>query len=152
LPGSPGPRARTRSTARPSSSDSITVAGNGSVSGRPVLRFLLVRRRRPGSERQGRDRGQRARDAAGHRASSRPGLETSDAVGPLSQIFTDNGEPSGFAASNLVTATIGLDKAGARSTQQSRRAPTAVNGPTMSVADQSSLYRQASRLPWPMRA
>ena len=31
----------------------------------------------------------------------------------LSQVFDQNGEPSGFAASNVVSATVDLDRAGA---------------------------------------
>ena len=48
-------------------SDSITVAGNGSVIARPDDRVVLVRGRRPRGERQGCARGERAGDAAGDR-------------------------------------------------------------------------------------
>ena len=61
----------------------------------------------------------------------------------LSQVFTNNGEPSGFAASNIVIVTIDLDKAGALIDAAVEAGANNVNGPTMSVADQSSLYRQA---------
>ena len=61
----------------------------------------------------------------------------------LSQVFTNNGEPSGFAASNVVTATIDLDRAGALIDAAVEAGANQVNGPTMSVADQGALYRQA---------
>jgi uncharacterized protein YggE len=139
-------RGRTRRRRHDSASDdSITVAGNGSVSACPDLCVVLLRRRRPGGERQGRDRAPTiARCGRSSPPSSRPaGRDIGTQSVSLSQAFTNNGEPSGFAASNVVTATIGLDKAGALIDAAVEAGANQVNGPTMSVADQSSLYRQA---------
>jgi hypothetical protein len=61
----------------------------------------------------------------------------------LSQVLGENGDPSGFAASNVVSATVGLDTAGAVIDAAVAAGANQVNGPTMSVADQGKLYRQA---------
>ena len=61
----------------------------------------------------------------------------------LSQVFSQNGELSGFAASNVVTATVDVDRAGALIDAAVEAGANQVNGPTMSVADQGELYRQA---------
>ena len=57
--------------------------------------------------------------------------------------FGQNGEPTGFAASNVVSTTVDLDRAGAVIDAAVEAGANQVNGPTMSVADQGKLYRQA---------
>ena len=54
----------------------------------------------------------------------------------LSQVLGQNGEPTGFAASNVVTATVDVERAGAVIDGAVEAGANQVNGPTMSVADQ----------------
>ena len=61
----------------------------------------------------------------------------------LSQVFGQNNEPTGFAASNVVSATIDIDRAGAVIDAAVNAGANQVNGPTLSVADVGKLYRQA---------
>ena len=61
----------------------------------------------------------------------------------VSQATDQNGEPTGFAASNVVTATIGVDRAGALIDAAVGAGANQVNGPSLSVADQGALYRKA---------
>ena len=61
----------------------------------------------------------------------------------LSQVFTNNGEPSGFAASNTVTVRMGLDKASALIDAAVEARGEQRERPDDAIADQSSLYRQA---------
>ena len=61
----------------------------------------------------------------------------------LSQVLGQNGEPAGFAASNIVSATVDVDRAGAVIDAAVDAGANQVYGPTMSVADQGKLYRQA---------
>ncbi len=126
------------------STDSITVAGNGSVSGVPTSASFSF--------------GVDVRAASAKAAIAANAREMQQVIGAvkaaggrnvgtqsisLSQVFANNGEPSGFAASNIVTVTIGLDRAGALIDAAVEAGANQVNGPTMSVADQGTLYRQA---------
>ncbi len=61
----------------------------------------------------------------------------------LSQVLGQNGEPTGFAASNVVTATVAVAKAGTVIDAAVEAGANQVSGPVMSVADQGKLYRQA---------
>ena len=61
----------------------------------------------------------------------------------LSQVLGQNSEVTGFAASNVVTAIADVDRAGALIDAAVEAGANQVNGPTMSVADQGKLYRQA---------
>ena len=61
----------------------------------------------------------------------------------LSQAFGPDGAPSGFAASNVVTATIDLDRVGAVIDAAVEAGANQVNGPSLGVVDQRKLYRQA---------
>ena len=61
----------------------------------------------------------------------------------LSQVLGQTGEPAGFAASNIVSATVDVDRAGAVIDAAVEAGANQVYGPTMSVADQGKLYRQA---------
>lgn len=126
------------------SSDSITVSGNGSVAAAPTTAVLSL----------GVDT--RAASAkAALAANAREMRQVIDAVKAaggrqvrtqsvsLSQVLGQNGEPAGFAASNLVSATVDVDRAGAAIDAAVDAGANQVNGPTMSVADASKLYRQA---------
>ena len=61
----------------------------------------------------------------------------------LSQAFGPDGAPNGFAASNVVTATADLDRVGALIDAAVEAGANQVNGPSLGVADQEKLYRQA---------
>ena len=61
----------------------------------------------------------------------------------VSQSLDQNGAPNGFAASNAVSATVDLDRAGALIDAAVDAGANQVNGPSMSLADQGALYRQA---------
>jgi uncharacterized protein len=61
----------------------------------------------------------------------------------LSQAFDQNGDVSGFSASNAVTATIDVAKAGALIDAAVEAGANQVNGPSLSVSDQSALYAKA---------
>jgi uncharacterized protein YggE len=131
-------------TTAAASSDSITVAGNGSVSGVPTsASFSFGVDVRAASAKAAIAANAREMRQVIAAVKSAGGRDIGTQSVSLSQVFTNNGEPSGFAASNLVTATIGLDKAGALIDAAVEAGANQVNGPTMSVADQSSLYRQA---------
>jgi len=60
----------------------------------------------------------------------------------LSSVYGDNG-PQGFSATNTVTATIEVGKAGALIDAAVAAGANQVSGPSMSVADQEALYRTA---------
>jgi len=124
--------------------DSITVSGNGSVTGVPTSAVLSL----------GVDaRAATARAAVA--ANAREMRQVIDAVKSaggrnvgtqslsLSQVFGQTGEPSGFAASNVVSVTIDLDRAGAVIDAAVGAGANQISGPTMSVADEGKLYRQA---------
>ena len=51
--------------------------------------------------------------------------------------------PAGFAASNVVSATADLDRVGALIDAAVEAGANQVNGPSLGVADQGKLYRQA---------
>ena len=126
------------------SSDSITVAGNGSVSGVPTsASFSFGVDVRAASAKAAIAANAREMRQVIAAVKSAGGRDVGTQSVSLSQVFTNNGEPSGFAASNVVTATIDLDKAGALIDAAVEAGANQVNGPTMSVADQGSLYRQA---------
>jgi uncharacterized protein YggE len=126
------------------SGDSITVSGNGSVVAAPTTAVLSV--------------GVEARAAtakAALAANAREMRQVIDAVKAaggsqvgtqsvsLSQVLGQNGEPTGFAASNVVTATVAVAKAGTVIDAAVEAGANQVSGPVMSVADQGKLYRQA---------
>lgn len=126
------------------SEDSITVSGSGSVVSVPTIAVLSL----------GVD--VRAASAkAAIAANAREMRQVIDAVKAaggrkvgtqsvsLSQVFGQNNEPSGFAASNVVTATIDVDRAGAVIDAAVDAGANQVSGPTLSVADRGKLYRQA---------
>jgi hypothetical protein len=124
--------------------DSITVSGNGSVAAVPTTAVFSF-----GVD----SRGATAKAAlAANAREMRPVIAAVKAAGgrkvgtqsvSLSQVFNQNGEPAGFAASNVVTATVDVDSAGAVIDAAVEAGANQVNGPTLSVADQGKLYRQA---------
>lgn len=124
--------------------DSVTVSGNGSVAAVPTTAVLSlgVDVRAPSAK---------AALAANAREMRRV-IDAVKAAGgrqvgtqsvSLSQVLGQNGEPSGFAASNVVSATVDVERAGAVIDAAVDAGANQVNGPMMSVADQGKLYRQA---------
>jgi hypothetical protein len=126
------------------SSDSITVSGNGSVAAVPTSAVLSL-----GIDTRG------ATAKAALAANAREMRQVIDAVKAaggrrvgtqsvsLGQVLGENGEPSGFAASNVVTTEVDVERAGALIDAAVGAGANQVNGPTMSVADRGKLYRQA---------
>ena len=60
----------------------------------------------------------------------------------LSSVYGENG-PQGFSATNTVTATVEVGKAGALIDAAVAAGANQVSGPSMSAADQEALYRKA---------
>lgn len=126
------------------SDDSITVAGHGSVSGVPTSTlFSFGVDVRSASARAAIAANAREMRQVIAAVESAGGRNVGTQSVSLSQVFTNNGEPSGFAASNMVTVTIDLARAGALTDAAVEAGANQVNGPSMSVADQGALYRQA---------
>jgi uncharacterized protein YggE len=124
--------------------DSITVSGNGSVTAVPTAAVLSL--------------GVDTRAATAKAALAANGREMRQVIAAvkaagarqvgtlsvsLAQAYGENGEPSGFAASNVVTATVGIGAAGGVIDAAVEAGANQVSGPTMSVADQGKLYRDA---------
>ncbi len=124
--------------------DSITVSGNGSVIAVPTIAVvsLGVDTRAPNAKSA---LAANAREMqlviAAVKAAGGRDVRTQSVS--LSQVLSQNGEPNGFAASNAVSATVDVDRAGAVIDAAVNAGANQVNGPTMSVADQGKLYRQA---------
>jgi uncharacterized protein YggE len=129
---------------QPPSSDSITVSGSGSVASVPTTALFSfgvdarAATARAALAANGRDMREviAAVKAAGGREVRTQSLS-------LSQVLGQNSEPAGFAASNVVSATVDVDRAGAVIDAAVGAGANQVNGPTMSVADAGKLYRQA---------
>jgi len=126
------------------SQDSIIVSGHGSVVAVPTTAVLSlgvdVRAATAKAALAANARDMRQVIAAVKAAGAR---EVRTQSVSLSQVLGQNGEPSGFAASNVVSATVDVDRAGAVIDAAVDAGANQVNGPTMSVADQGKLYRQA---------
>lgn len=124
--------------------DSITVSGNGSVSAVPTTavfsfgvdsRAATAKRALAANSREMRLVIAAVKEAGGKNV-------TTQSVN-LSQAFGPDGAPNGFAASNVVTATAGLDRVGGLIDAAVEAGANQVNGPSLGVADVEKLYRQA---------
>ena len=126
------------------SGDSVTVGGFGSVSAVPSQASLSL-----GVS----SRGDTAKAAlAANAREMRKVIDAVKAAGgkdvgtqsvSLSEVFGDNGELKGYAASNVVGTTIDVRQAGAVIDAAVAAGANQVNGPSLSVDDQAALYRQA---------
>lgn len=126
------------------STDSITVSGTGSVAAVPTTAVLSF-----GVE----VRGATARAAlAANAREMREAIAALKAAGgrevgtqsvSLSQAFDENGVQSGFVATNTVSATVDVDRAGAVIDAAVEAGANQVSGPAMAVADAAKLYRQS---------
>ncbi len=124
--------------------DSITVSGNGSVSAVPTTavfsfgvesRAATAKAALAANSREMRLVIAAVKEAGGKNV-------TTQSVN-LSQAFGPDGAPNGFAASNVVTATAGLDRVGGLIDAAVEAGANQVNGPSLGVADVEKLYRQA---------
>jgi uncharacterized protein YggE len=131
-------------TGAPSSTDSITVSGSGAVSGTPSsATFSFGVDTRAASAKAALATNAREMRQVIAAVKSAGGRQVGTQSVSVSQSVDQNGTPNGFAASNAVSATVDIDRAGALIDAAVDAGANQVNGPSMSVADQSSLYRQA---------
>jgi uncharacterized protein YggE len=124
--------------------DFVTVGGSGSVVAVPTRASLSL-----GVN----SRGDTARAAlAANAREMRKVIDAVKAAGgrdvgtqsvSLSEVLGDNGELKGYAASNVVSATIDVKQAGAVIDAAVAAGANQVYGPSLSVDDQAALYRQA---------
>ena len=126
------------------SPDSITVSGNGSVLAAPTIAVLsLGVDTRAASAKAALSANAREMRQVIDAVKAAGGREVRTQSVSLSQVLGQNGEPAGFAASNVVSATVDVGGAGAVIDAAVDAGANQVNGPMMSVADQGKLYRQA---------
>jgi uncharacterized protein YggE len=133
-----------QSTTPPASGDSITVAGNGSVSATPtsaVMSFGVDSRAATAKAALAANAREMRAVIAAVKAAG--GNDVGTLTVSVSQVLGDNGEQTGFAASNSVTATTDVARAGALIDAAVEAGANQVNGPGLSVADQGVLYRKA---------
>jgi hypothetical protein len=124
--------------------DSVTVSGLGTVSAVPDRAQISA----------GVDtRAQTAKAAlAANATAMRKVLDALKAAGgknvttqtvSLSPAFTNEGQPNGYVASNIASATTTLDNAGALIDAAVEAGATTVYGPSLSRSDADALYKQA---------
>ena len=144
LAGVAGPEGAHAVDGQAPSGDSITVSGTGTVSAVPtsaVFSFGVDTRAATAVAALAANAGEMrhvidAVEAAGGSRVGTQSVSLSQAVGP-------NGNPAGFTASNSVTATVGLERAGALIDAAVGAGANQVDGPSLSAADQGALYRTA---------
>ena len=124
--------------------DSITVSGNGSVSAVPttaVISFGVDSRAATAKGALAANSREMRVVIAAVKAAGGKNVTTQSVN--LSQAFGPDGALNGFAASNVVTATAGLDRVGGLIDAAVEAGANQVNGPSLGVDDQEKLYRQA---------
>ena len=130
--------------AQPSSTDSITVSGTGSVSATPTtatFSFGVDTRAATAKAALAANAREMRQVIAAVKAAG--GRDVGTQSVSLGQSFDGNGAPDGFAASNAVTATTSVDRSGSLIDAAVEAGANQVNGPSLSVADRSKLYRKA---------
>ena len=126
------------------SGDSIIVTGNGSVAAVPTTAVLsLGVDTRAASAKAALAANAKEMRLVIAAVKAAGGREVRTQSVSLSQVLGQTGEPAGFAASNIVSATVDVDRAGAVIDAAVDAGANQVYGPTMSAADQGKLYRQA---------
>lgn len=124
--------------------DSITVSGNGSASAVPTTAvFSFGVDSRAASAKAALVANSREMRLVIAAVKEAGGKNVTTQSVNLSQAFGPDGVPNGFAASNVVTATAGLDRVGGLIDAAVEAGANQVNGPSLGVADQEKLYRQA---------
>lgn len=129
------------------STDSVTVGGSGSVVAVPTTALLSL-----GVT----SRGDTAKAAlAANAREMRKVIDAVKAAGgrdvgtqsvSLSEVLGDNGALKGYAASNMVSATISIKQAGAVIDAAADAGANQVYGPSLTIDDQAALYRQALKV------
>ena len=129
------------------SGDSITVSGNGSVSSIPTTAvFSFGVDSRAATARGAMAANSREMRAVIAAVKAAGGKNVTTQSVNLSQAFGPDGAPNGFAASNVVIATVGLDRVGGLIDAAVEAGANQVNGPSLGVSDQEKLYRQALKV------
>ncbi len=124
--------------------DSITVSGTGSVSAVPttaVFSFGVDSRAATAKAALAANSREMRQVIAAVKAADGKNVGTQSVS--LSQAYGPDGATDGFAASNVITTTIGLDRVGDLIDKAVEAGANQVNGPMLAVADQEKLYRQA---------
>ena len=130
--------------AAPTTTDSITVSGTGTASGVPTsATFSFGVDSRAASAKAALATNAREMRQVIAAVKSAGGRQVGTQSVSVSQSFDQNGAPNGFAASNAVSATVDVDRAGALIDAAVAAGANQVNGPSLSLADQGALYRQA---------
>ncbi len=124
--------------------DSITVTGNGSVAAVPTTAVVsLGVDARAATAKAALAANAREMQQVIVAVKAAGGRDVGTQSVSLSQVLGQNGNPAGFAASNVVSVTVDVDRAGGVIDAAVDAGANQVNGPTMSVADVGKLYRQA---------
>ena len=129
---------------QPAAGDSITVTGNGAVASVPTTAVLALGvdvRAATATAALAADADAMRKVIAAVEAAGGRQVQTQSVS--LSQAFGQNGEPTGYEASNTVAATVEVERAGAVIDAAVAADANQVSGPTLSAADQAKLYRQA---------
>ena len=129
------------------STDSVTVSGNGAVTAVPTTSVLgLGVDTRAASAQAALSANAREVRSVIDAVKGAGGKNVGTQVVSLSQVTGPNGEITGYAASNVVTATVAVDRAGGLIDAAVEAGANQVNGPSLAVGDQAKLYRQALTL------
>ena len=130
--------------AAPTTTDSITVSGTGTASGVPTsATFSFGVDSRAASAKAALATNAREMRQVIAAVKSAGGRQVGTQSVSVSQSFDQNGAPNGFAASNAVSATVDVDRAGALIDAAVAAGANQVNGPSLSLADLGALDRQA---------
>jgi uncharacterized protein YggE len=130
--------------AQATDTDTVTVSGSGSVSAVPDTAQVSVGvESRAATAQAALEANAKAMRKVIDAVRGAGGKDVTTQTVSLSTAFDDQGQPSGFVASNVVTATIGLDGAGALIDAAVAAGANTVWGPTLSSSDADRLYRQA---------
>jgi uncharacterized protein YggE len=123
-----------------SSTDAITVSGTGAVSAAPskaVFSFGVDTRAATAVAAVAANAHETRQVIAAVKAAG--GTQVGTLSVSVSQSLDQNGQPNGFAASNAVTATIDVERAGALIDAAVGAGANQVNVPALSVSDQGAL-------------
>jgi uncharacterized protein YggE len=126
------------------SAASVTVSGSGSVAAVPstaLVSFGVDTRASTARAALAANAREMRQVIAAVRAAGGENVTTQSVS--LSQAFGPNGDPAGFAAANVVTATTDAGRAGALIDAAVGAGATQVSGPSLSVADRRGLYEKA---------
>ncbi len=131
-------------TTAPTSTDTVTVAGSGSVDVTPTTAVFSfgVDSKAPTAKAALAANAREMRAVIGALMNAGAKNITTQSVS-VSQAFGQNGAPDGFQAANTVTATASLANAGATIDAAVEAGANRVDGPSVSSEDQAVAYRKA---------